>query len=342
MPSLKAIAAETQLSQATVSRILRNRDECSADTRRRVLDAAMRLKYRPNLLVRGMQTGRTQTVGVMLPVWSEFFGWIFEGVHRALNQIDHVPMLLWGHDPLVESPQRNLKPQELTQIYRLIDRRVDGVILRPVHDSVTDSYLQQLWDRQIPVVALDRELEHTQADFAGNDDVAIGRAAAEFLLSLGHRRLAQIAGPESATSFARRSQGFEAAVREAGATCQTFPESRPAAVTGLEWQHVLGSHDRPTAIFAGNDEIALMVLSLATQRGLSVPRDLSVVGCGNLSVGAAVTPGLTTIDQRPQLVGQAAVELLMSRIENPAPGSGRIRKIVPFELVVRGSTAALS
>ena len=113
-------------------------------------------------------------------------------------------------------------------------------------------------------------------------------------------------------------------------------------MTGLEWQHVLGSHDRPTAIFAGNDEIALMVLSLATQRGLSVPRDLSVVGCGNLSVGAAVTPGLTTIDQRPQLVGQAAVELLMSRIENPAPGSGRIRKIVPFELVVRGSTAALS
>lgn len=338
MASLKQIAKETHLAEATVSRILRRRDQCSPQTRQRVLDVARKLRYRPNMLVRGIQTGRTKTVGVMLPLASEFFGRIFSGIHDTLIEHDHVPIVLWCHDDLAKPGDHGdrTEPQELTQIYRLIDRRVDGVILRPVDDAIDDAYLRAVWERNLPMVAVNRELEHTHADFVGCDDRAIGRLAAEHLLALGHRRLGHVAGPDCVTTARHRREGFESAVQQAGLTCHTVVDKR----FGIERRPIvelLQGSDRPTAVFAVNDEVAANVYDVARELGLSIPDDLSVVGCANLSLGARLYPKLTTFEEHPRQAGHVAVELLLARLANPDLPPQKVR-LTP-ELIVRHSTA---
>lgn len=339
MSSLKKIAMETQLAEATVSRILRQRDQCSPQTRRRVLEAAKRLRYRPNMLVRGMQTGRTMTVGVMLPLASEFFGKVFSGVHDALVQADQVPIVLWCRDqfakPGIET-ERGPELSELTQIYRLLDRRVDGVILRPVDDAIDDAYLREVWERRIPMVAVNRELEHTHADFVGCDDHAIGRLAAEHLLALGHRRLGHVAGPDCVTTARRRREGFERAVQDAGLHCQTVVD-RHYGIARRPIAELLRSPDRPSALFAVNDEVAANVYDVARDLSLAIPRDLSVIGCANMTLGARLHPSLTTFEEHPYAAGRKAVELLLARQRRPDLAPQKLR--LQPELIVRQSTA---
>lgn len=339
MASLKEIASATSLAEATVSRILRNRDQCSPDTRQRVLEVARKLRYRPNMLVRGIQTGRTKSVGVMLPLASEFFGRIFAGIHDELVACDHVPIVLWCHDDLAKRADAGATSDQpaLAQIFRLLDRRVDGVILRPVDDAIDDAYLREVWEREVPMIAVDRELEHTHAHFVGVDDLAIGREAAHHLLQLGHRRLGHLAGPDTVMTSARRRQGFEQAAMASGASCITAVDPRFAG-TGDAAIRLLDRPDRPTAIFAANDELARALFLAALQRGLRVPHDLSIVGCGNLTISQCLGDGLTTFDQHPAQIGRAAARLLLGHYAQPY--ESKQRTIVRHELITRGSTAA--
>jgi LacI family transcriptional regulator len=339
MASLKQIAMEAKLAEATVSRILRRQDQCSPETRARVWELAKQYKYRPNLLVRGMQTGRTKTVGVLLPLASEFFGKIFAGIHDELVARDHVPIVLWCHDQLAKPGDQGdeCETTELQQIYRLLDRRVDGVILRPVDDAVNDQYLKALWERNLPVVAVNRELEHTHADFIGADDLEIGRRAAEHLLALGHRRLGHIAGPESVTTARLRREGFDAACRAAGAACVTVVD-RFYGIEKQPIQGLLSRPDRPTAVFAVNDQVAANVYDVAERLGLRIPHDLSVVGCANMLVSTQLRPKLTTFDEHPHEYGRRAVQMLMHRLDNPNTPPDKVR--LRPDLIPRDSTAA--
>lgn len=339
MARLKDIAAATSLTEATVSRVLRGLGQWSPETRQRVFHAAAQLKYRPNMLVQGIQTGRTQTIGVLLPIADDFFGRIFTGLHDALVQLEQVPILLWCQDQLAPSNQQPAhRPTELAQIHRLIDRRVDGVILRPVDDAVSDEYLRAVWERNIPLVTIDRELEHTHADFVGVDDHGIGREAARCLIGHGHRRLGHVAGPDSVTTARHRREGFEAAAAEAGVIRETLVDPKFGHARDII-ADLLRRPDRPTAIFAANDQIAFNVMHVAREMGLTIPRDLSLIGCGNLRASMAVYPELTTFDQHPEQVGARSVDLLQQRLLRPDLPPRRLR--LAAEMIERGSVARL-
>jgi LacI family transcriptional regulator len=335
--SLRQIAEASGVSISTASRALLRQSNVRAETRKRVLAAADRFKYRPNLLVRGMQTGRTHTVGVMLRVTDPFYGQIYAGIHDALLAVDHVPILVWsGRDP---QQARRGGVTELDQIHRLVDRRVDGVILVPVVDAASDDYLHEVWDRKIPLVAIDRELPESQANFVGCDDRAIGQMAAEHLLGLGHRRLGHLAGPGFASTGRHRREGFEAAAAAAGA--QVVVVEEPTFMAGHDKaDELLNRPDRPTAIFAANDHLALSVYDAAAQLGLRVPEDLSVMGCGNLAYGKSLRPSLTTIDQQPRKIGQQAAQLLLRARDGGDDPTDPVRIRLSPELVPRASTAA--
>src|SRR5213082_3201430 len=126
------IAREAGVSRVTVTLVLAGKDQTSQETRKRVLEVAKRLKYRPNLLVQGMQTGRSNTVGVLVPASQHFGGAIARGIHDELLTANFVPIHLWMN------PSSDTKEVELQQIHRLVDRRVDGVIIWPVDVSVPD------------------------------------------------------------------------------------------------------------------------------------------------------------------------------------------------------------
>ena len=151
--SLKQIAEATNLSISTVSRVLRNQSEISQKTREKVMEYAKKLNYRPNLLIQGIQTGRTGNVGIMVPPYDEHWSRVLEGIHDTLVEYDYLGIMSWE---IYYRPQ-TLKEKEafmLKQMHRLIDRRVDGVILWPRVSGVYGGHLDELESRDLPVVTI--------------------------------------------------------------------------------------------------------------------------------------------------------------------------------------------
>lgn len=203
--TVKQIADELGVSMMTVSRALNGRGRIADETRDRVLAVAKRLKYRPNRLVHAIKHGHSRTVGVMVPIASSFSAAVVRGIHDALAEHHYLPILHFHG----EGPQAERDDAELEYLHRLLDHRVDGIIFWPSDESVPQMYLREVWDRGVPLVAVDRHLPRTNADFSGSDDIAGGRIAAEHLLSQGHRRLAHIAGEHWVSTYADRRRGFE-------------------------------------------------------------------------------------------------------------------------------------
>src|SRR5450432_2923934 len=146
----KRIAEHLGLSQSTVSLILSGGRASSDKTSQRVLQAAEKLRYRPNLLVRGMQTGKSRMIGVMMPPYDFYWSEILYGIHDVLAAADHVPITLWTAHAGPSSRRRNdPAPLELEQVYRLLDRRIDGVILWPRFAELFRQHLHEFSSRQL-------------------------------------------------------------------------------------------------------------------------------------------------------------------------------------------------
>ncbi|MGN6504960.1 MAG: LacI family DNA-binding transcriptional regulator, partial [Tepidisphaeraceae bacterium] len=309
------IARAAGVSRSMVTMILSGTDEASTATRERVLSAARELRYRPNLLVHGIRTGKSLAVGVVIPPLP-FFGHVIHGIHDGLFEHGCLPLLHYRAAP--DGPATN--EEELNVIHQLLDRRVDGVILLANDESVDDLYFREVWERGIPLLAIDRPLGNTHADFVGTDDTEGGRQAAEHLLNLGHRHFGQLGGSKRIGTFAGRRIGFEAALNEAGATCHTVEvqsedDCGPAAV------ELLAASPRPTAIFAHRDYAVPHLYAEARRLGLRIPEDLSIVGYSDFEVAWAMSPPLTTIRQDPIAIGRNAAQIMVGRIEKTIRGN---------------------
>ncbi len=337
-PNLRGLAAEAGVSLATVSRIL-NRGEghlFAQETTRRVMATAERLGYRPNLLMRGVLTGKTRTIGVMAPNNSAFYSGVIAGIHDTLAEQNYALLLSWNKED-TPSPDSDL---ERALIHRMIDRRVDGIILRPTHDNVSDMYFSEVWERNIPLVAVDRELVRVHCDFAGTDDKLGGQLAAQHLLDLGHRRLGHLAPPRDVSTARDRREGFEQAILRAGngAYCLVL-ETKGFHKVYPEAMELLAQTPRVTAVFCPSDEAAQEFYRAATDSGLRIPQDISVIGFADLPVASFLHPRLTTLRQNPERIGCQAANLLLARIEGRMTGEEVRKERLAPELIVRDSTA---
>jgi DNA-binding LacI/PurR family transcriptional regulator len=334
-PSIRQIAEACGVSQMTASRALRGEGPVAESTRHRVLEAAKRLQYRPNRLVRAVLGGRTGTVGLMIPLGSWFLAEVVRGVHDTLAKSGYLPVIHFHGD----GPGADRDESELDYIHRLIEQRVDGIIFTPSDESVPDVYLREVWDRGLPLVSIDRKLPRTQADFSGTDDEAGGGLVARHLLALGHRRLGHISGEPWISTYLDRRRGFEAeivgnpGIEYAFAACQKS-DARAAALA------MLSSDQRPTAIFAGSDKMAAGVYAAAEELGLQIGPDVAVVGFADLLEYRHLRPQLTTVNQQPVTIGANAASLILDRLSGRSCPSGpRVLRTEP-RLVVRESTAS--
>lgn len=339
--TLAQIATEVGLPVMSVSRALNGRPGVVSEERRtRILSVAKRLGYRPNLVVRAMQTGRSHTIGVSVPPIGDFGSRIVCGIHQVLSAAGHLPLLHWRTlDPHAE--QEQVQRAELDVVHALLDHRVDGVILFPADDWVLDLHFRELHRRGVPLVTVDRQLQQVAADFVGTDDRLGARLAAEHLLALGHRHVAQLAGDARYGTYADRRSAFAETMRAAGGTCLTLDKSpnNDLADTILQTNRLLDTTPRPTAIFLAHDHLAAGVIAAASARGLQVPRDVSVIGFADLAHAALLQPPLTTVRQDPEAIGRRAAEVLLRRLQGPATDDV-VRLRLPPELIVRASTAA--
>src|SRR5688500_9999788 len=265
--SHRDIAREANVSRVTVSLVLAGKDQTSEETRKRVMDVARRLKYRPNLLVQGMQTGRTGAVGVIMPQSMYFHNQIAAGLHDELVAADFVPIQLWV------KAASDTPASELEQIHRLVDRRVDGVIIWPADVSVPDVHFNEIWQRNIPLVTVDPETT-THPDHVGTDEETGGKLVAEHLLKLGHRRVAHATFPARPGSVLRRREAFVKAIQHGGGECTIVSAESDQVTENVA--ALLRKSNPPTAIFCATDPIAMKVYSAAAAAGLSIPKQLSV------------------------------------------------------------------
>ena len=282
-PRLKDVAEAAGVSLSAASRILRGeRDRFGEDTCQRVLEAARKLGWRRNLLVNGIQTGRTKTVGVMIPPYDTFWVDVLAGIHIVLASADYLPITVWLGD-CQEMPHFEKDEKEgMGLISRLLDRRVDGLILWPSFAVAYYDHFRELLERRVPVVVIDHEFSEEQiADSIETDEQRCSKAVAEHLLSLGHREIACLSSRETAWqawAIRRRTEFEEAVKNEAGVEVKTY-RLNPWGTNGLEVAaEILTQDPRPTAVFSVTDHEARFVYQAAEQLGLKIPEDLSVVG----------------------------------------------------------------
>lgn len=340
MPQLKDIASEAHVSMATASIILRDGNGRFAEkTRRRVLDAAQKLGWRQNLLVHGIQTGKTKAIGLLIPPFDSYWANVLTGIHQILMDADYMPITLWVGD----GDRFADDGEGLEQIHKLVDRRVEGLLAWPDFATAYEEYFKDLVGRGIPLVVVDHELEkYRVADSVQTDEELGGRLVAEHLLSLGHADIGCITEfeKEARSWQMRRQRYFEFSLRTLAPQVRfrswhMAEGDRDAVRIAKE---VMQLKDRPTAIFADTDHVANDVYNAAADLGLTIPDDISVVGFSGLDFTKRMRPPLTTVKQNSIEVGKCAGRIIIQRIEKELTGPVSTTR-VGCELIVRESTA---
>jgi LacI family transcriptional regulator len=343
-PRLKDVAQAANVSMSAASRILRGeRDRFGEETCQRVLDAARQLGWRRNLLVNGMQTGRTKMIGVMIPPYDSFWVDVLAGIHLVLAAADYLPITVWVGDCQEMPHFEKDDDQGLGQISRLLDRRVDGLILWPSFAVAYYEHFRELLERRVPVVVIDHEYSKDQiADSIETDEQRCAHAVAQHLLSLGHKNIACLSSRETAWQAwaVRRRESFEQALAgQPGVTVKSW-RLNPWGTDGPEIaEEILTQDPRPTGVFCVTDHEALYIYEAAAKLGLRIPEELSVVGFADLDFAASLRPPLTTMRQRPKDIGRRAAQLILDRLDGDFADHPPTTIRVGADLIVRNSTS---
>lgn len=334
MVGIDEVARRAGVSSATVSRALSGRGHVSDSTRARVLEAARDLGYVVSSSASGLATGRMRNVGVVIPFLNRwFYGAVIEGAERAL--------LARGYDLTLYNLGGGEDERRSVFEHFLLRRRVDAVIA--VSLELTADEVRRLHDLHKPMVGVGGPLPGVRT--LSIDDIAVSRLATDHLVGLGHRRIAHIGGDRALEMDfhlpSQRRLGYEQALTEAGIPVDTalFRAGDFTMQSGYTAaKQLLGvPRDRPTAIFAASDEMAIGAILAARDLGLDVPRDVSVVGIDDHDLAEFF--GLTTVAQYPMLQGRMAVDVLMTELHPGHPEPDPVDTPLPFDLVVRSSTA---
>src|SRR5512132_3097895 len=325
-PTIRDVAEQAGVSIATVSRVLNDRADVSAETRARVREVARAVGYSADPAARGLVTQRTQLVAVVVgdnaghrDLSLLFFGKVMAAISRRLA--------LAGYDSLL------LQPLELG-----LHHRFDAAILIGIDGS--DPLVTDLWVRSVPYVGVDMRVGGRRNAFVGSDHAAGMRLAITHLHDLGHRRIAHVAGARNTLAGADRVAAFQREARLLGLEHRDdyVREADFSSAGGYrETCALLALDKRPTAIIAASDLMALAALQAIRDAGLQPGPDVAVVGFDDIEAAELAHPPLTTIRQDREKLGTLAAERAIELIEHP--DTRPPDTILPVELVVRASTA---
>lgn len=300
---MQDIADRTGVSPTTVSRVMTNQGNLSQATRDRVFAAARELGYYDNRLSNAIRTGKTGTIGVMLNIRSSYFIRMLAGFCEELKENDYLPVIAY-----CANDDRNI-------IHRLIEQRVDGIIIAPSQDNADNRFYSEVTQCGIPMIAVDREVP-ADIDFIGTDDYCGGSQCAELFFRRGCRKLLYYPGPAQCSSGRLRVRGFLD-------FCKAHPELSVVLSEHADWtpapdpevRDFLLSHPDSDAIGCYSDSYARQVVSILEELRPAV-RPM-VCGFGNLTADFPGIAPIPTFEQFPERQGILAVRRLLQRIEHP-------------------------
>lgn len=326
---MKDVARQAGVSTSTVSHVI-NKDRFVSDAITEKVNAAIKsLNYAPSALARSLKLNQTHTIGMLITASTNpFYSELVRGVERSCFERGY-SLVLCNTEGDEQRMNSNLET--------LMQKRVDGLLLLCTETHQPSQEIMQRYP-SIPTVMMDWAPFDGDSDLIQDNSLLGGDMATQYLIDKGYTRIACIAGPLDKTPARLRLEGYQSAMQRSGlplhdAYVITSDFEFGGGLTAM--RALLALAEPPQAVFVGNDAMAVGVYQALYQAGLSVPRDMAVVGYDDIELAAFMTPPLTTIHQPKDELGELAIDVLIHRMAQPGQKQQRVQ-LTP-ELVVRGS-----
>jgi LacI family transcriptional regulator len=328
MPTVADVARLAGVGAITVSRVVNNTSYVSADKQKRIREAIRKLGYRPNQAARVLKGNRAKMIGLIIPDLTDlFFGRCAAAIEECASS--------HGYMTLMVASNRNAEQQK-NEIAMMMGQNIAGLIVVP---SLPNESLRQLAELDVPIVAFDRPLEGANADEVVVENLGGAQTAVKHLIEHGHKRIACVGYDKGTYAIGHRILGYTEAMRAARLKLEIYDEIETLEDTLKLVRRWKKSAERPTAIFSLNNVTTQHLLWALRETGLTIPRNMALIGFDDLELGALLSPPLTVIRQPASNVGVQASKLLFERIaaaKRPDGGFG-IKLVLPVEFVIRAS-----
>ena len=308
MTNIKDVAEKAGVSITTVSHVINETRYVSDDLKSRVLSAMTALNYRPNTLARSLRSGRSRTIGLVIPDISNLF---FAEISRKIEDNG----FKYGYSVILCNTDDD-REKEKRYINVLLEKQVDGIIFISV--GAVKENIYKIMDINIPIVVADRDISSLTSDVVLIDNLEGGYKATNYLIALKHKRIGCITGPSLMTPSSLRVEGYKNALLDAGIPidetiiCQGDFRYEGGKICML---NLLNNSEPPTAVFVCNDMMALGAYRAIHEYGKRIPEDISLVGFDNIPFSQTAYPALTTMAQPIVDMAETAVNLLIERIQ---------------------------
>lgn len=331
MPSQKDVAKRAGVSFMTVSRVINNRENVDEKTRGRVLKVIKELSYYPNNLGRGLNTNKTFSIGIVIPFATQIFGIpyyveLMNGVEKACAEYNYEILLY---------PKKE-EQEKVDYLKLFFERKVDGMLI--IAPAINDSQVKLIDEKDIPCVVVDGRQAGNNVIFIDADNVKGGFMATEYIIQQGHKKIGFISGWDFVRNGIDRLTGYKNALKK-----YNIPINEECIVEGDFTQYsgytgmmkLLKLPNKPTAIFAANDGMAIGAIKAIKEKNLRVPEDISLIGYDDIEIANYINPPLTTIKQFSFDMGYGAADLLIRKINNK--NEKLESKVFDVQLVIRNS-----
>lgn len=330
MTTIHDVAKRAAVSTATVSHVINKTRKVNLETIARVEQAIRDLQYQPNEQARGLKTGQSHMIGVFnYYSVDDYFSEVLCSLETEASNA--------GYNVLLRHTEPVTKDQSFA-IQNWINQNLDGFIFNS--PLITDEFQKQIDKLNCPCVLLHVKKPDCKCDVIRVNDEQISQVAVEYLIELGHQRIACISGiTYEHHTASERKIGYEEALRSAGFQIRDeyFKETDYNIHEGYDaFMELMKLPDKPTAIFTYSDQLALGALRAASDLRLSVPKDVSIIGFDDVKMASFSSPRLTTIFQDKELMGKLAIRQILKHIQNPDLPNETIE--IPTRLMIREST----
>jgi DNA-binding LacI/PurR family transcriptional regulator len=328
--TLQDVARRAGVSTATVSRVLANKPYVREETRQRVLAVVEELGYQPNRVARSLRTRHCNIIGLIISdIQNPFFTSLVRAVEDVAYEHQYAVFLCNSDEDL---------DKEALYIDLMRAERVSGVVISPTRERETPCH--KLVESNVPVVAVDRRIMDLEVDTVVVDNVGASFDLTSHLIEDGHRRIGAVFGRQIATTGRERREGYARALK--AHNLPILPDlvrsGLPKEALGYQFaRELLDLPDRPTALYAGNNLLAIGAIKAIYERGLRIPDDMALASFDEMDWTSLVQPALTVIAQPTYQLGRTAAGLLLGRIQDSARPTQTI--VLKPRLVVRGSCA---
>ena len=327
------LARMLNISASTVSRALNDNPRISSETKQKIKDLAKKLNYQPNVLGSNLRTGKTKTIGVVVPhINRNFFSNVIGGIEETARNAGYKVMITQSGESY---------EKEAENIRALINARVEGILISLSTETIDFSQLKLVKKSGIPLLFFDRATDKVTSSRVLTDDYEGAFKATEHLISEGFKRIAHFAGPDHVAIYINRKRGYLDALKKHKLKIykEDLFNNTITHKTGREaCSRIFSKKSRPDAVFSASDISALGAFEYLKSNGYKIPDDLALVGFANEPFAGIIDPGLTSVEQQSSEIGKKAAELFLLESSNKDEKKEYETIIIKPELIIRASS----